>query len=124
EPMAARRERRQFPVGKMRREHERRLAVLAHAVDARVAFRGGEDAAGLRLPALVVPQLIETGELARDAAQVVPHANENVLDVGGGFVRKGGGELRAAEAMLRQPRAGGGQQASKKSCEEIRVDAA
>ncbi len=50
-------------------------------------------------------EFVEMGELDRDAAEIVPHAAEDLLDLGGGFLRKGGAQIVAADAVLGQQRA-------------------
>jgi len=47
-----------------------------------------------------------------------------LFDLGGGFLREGCGELRAAQAMLGQPRPDRAQKAGGESGEEIGIDAA
>ena len=54
---------------------------------------------------IVVPQPVEMGELGADAAEIVPDAAQDRLDLGGRLLRKCGDEIGAADAVLRQPRA-------------------
>src|SRR5262249_57600433 len=43
-------------------------------------------------------------ELGRDAAEIVPNAAQDRFDLGGGFFRKGGGEIGTAELVLLETR--------------------
>ncbi len=43
-------------------------------------------------------------ELGGDAAEIVPHAGEDFLDLGVGFFRERGAQLLAAEAVLLEQR--------------------
>ena len=55
-------------------------------------------------------------KLDRDAAEIVPHPGENALDFIGGFVRKGGAELFATNAVLRKQRADPSHERAGKIC--------
>jgi hypothetical protein len=57
----------------------------------------------LRPARIVVAQPLDLRELDRIAAEIVPHAAENLLDLGRRLVREGGHQIGAADAMLRQP---------------------
>ena len=46
---------------------------------------------------VVVPQPVDMGEFGADAAEVVPDAAEDRVDLGGGFFRKRRNEIGAAE---------------------------
>ena len=61
------------------------------------------DAAFLGMIDVVVPDMVEMGEFGADAAEIVPDASENGLDLLGRFFRKGGGEIGAADLVLTQP---------------------
>jgi len=90
----------------MRGEDERRLAVQAQAVEAFVRGLIVVDVPGAwRRVGVIGLEAVEVGELGGHAAEIVPHAAQDFLDLGGGFFRKGGGEIGAADAVLRQPRA-------------------
>ena len=54
--------------------------------------------------AVVVPQPVDMRELGADAAEIVPDAAQDRLDLGGRLLRERGGEVGAADAVLRQPR--------------------
>ena len=60
------------------------------------------------------------GELDPDATEIVPYAGKDLVDLGGGLFREGGGEIGASDAMLRQERA----ELAHKSAGEIRGAAA
>ena len=46
-------------------------------------------------------KLVEMRELYRDAAEIVPDAGEDLFDLGVGFLREGGAQIIAADAVLR-----------------------
>ena len=56
----------------------------------------------LGMGGIVLPDVIEMGELGADAAEIVPDAGENGLDLLGRFFREGGGEIGAADPLLAQ----------------------
>ena len=72
--------------------------------------------------AVVVPQPVDMGELGADAAEVVPDAAQDRLDLGGRLLRKCRGEIGAADAMLRQPRADGAQHRAADIRHDVRVE--
>ena len=53
--------------------------------------------------AIVIPDVVEMGELGADTAEIVPHAGENRFDLLGRFLREGGLQILAADAVLAQP---------------------
>ena len=64
------------------------------------------DAARLvRMIDVVVPDVIEMGELGADAAEIVPDAGQNGFDLFRRFLGEGGLEIFAADAVLAQPAA-------------------
>jgi hypothetical protein len=42
-------------------------------------------------------------ELGRNAAEIVPDPAQNCFDLGRGFIRKGGGEIVAANSVFLEP---------------------
>ena len=74
------RDRRQLPVGAMRREHQRGLAVVAHLLHAAVGLVGIQQMAAAGPRRVVVPQMIEMRELGADPSEIFP-------DAARGFVR-------------------------------------
>ena len=54
----------------------------------------------VRLRRVVIPQPVEMGEFGADAAEIVPDAAQDGLDLGGGFLRKRGLQIGAADAVL------------------------
>ena len=56
---------------------------------------------------IVIPDVIEMGELGADPAEIVPDAGQDGFDLLRRFFREGGGEIVAADAVLAQPRADG-----------------
>ena len=54
---------------------------------------------------VVVPDVIEVGELGADAAEIVPDAGQNGFDLFRRFFREGGLEILAADPVLTQPAA-------------------
>ena len=66
--------------------------------------RVGDDVRRLPADALDA-EFIEVRELDRDAPEIVPHAGEDLLDLGVGFFRKGGAQVVAADAVFRKQRA-------------------
>ena len=53
---------------------------------------------------IVVPDVIEMGEFGADAAEIVPDAGQNGLDLLGRFFRERGGQIGAADPLLAQLR--------------------
>ena len=53
---------------------------------------------------IVVPDVIEMGELGADAAEIVPDAGQDGLDLLGRFFREGGRQIGAADPVLAQQR--------------------
>ena len=53
---------------------------------------------------VIVPDMVEMGELGADAAEIVPDAAKDFLDFLGRFFRKGGFQVFAADAVFAQPR--------------------
>ena len=62
------------------------------------------DAAVLGARRIVLPDVIEMGELGADAAEIVPDAGENGRRSPRRFLRKGGGQIGAADPLLAQHR--------------------
>ena len=52
---------------------------------------------------VVVPDVIEMGELGADAAEIVPDAGQNGFDLFRRFLRESGREILAPDAVLAQP---------------------
>src|SRR5262249_22020280 len=96
-------ERRYFPVAEMAGEENRGLAVVAQRVEQLLGACAELDATRLvRLIDVVVPDVVEMGELGADAAEIVPDARENLLHRFRRFLGEGGFEVFAADAVLAQ----------------------
>ena len=54
---------------------------------------------------VVIPDVVEMGEFGADAAEIVPDAGQDFLDLFGRFFREGGLEILAADAVFAQPAA-------------------
>ncbi len=52
--------------------------------------------------AIVLPDMVEMREFGADAAEIVPDACQNGLDLLGRFFRKGGGQIGAADPLFAQ----------------------
>ena len=82
----------------------RRLAVVAQLVENLLGPRAELDAARfVRMIDVVVPDVIEMGELGADAAEIVPDAGQNGFDLFRRFLGEGGLEIFAPDAVLAQP---------------------
>ena len=95
-------QRRQLPVGEMRGEDQRRLAVVAQVLEAlvdRLRRRRMSPWSGrLGFEDL---QAVEMGEFGGDAAEIVPDRRAGCPRSRCGLFRKGGREIGAADAVLR-----------------------
>src|SRR3569623_72243 len=56
---------------------------------------------------IVVPDMIEMGELGADAAEIIPHTGENFIDLRRRLFREGGDEIGMRDAMFGPPRPDG-----------------
>src|SRR3954452_8182293 len=88
----------------MRGEDQRRLAVVADAVEQLDAAAGQFDPTVFRMIAVVIPDMVHMSEFGADAAEIVPHAHQNAFDLFGRFLRKGCTEVGAADAVLAKAR--------------------
>ena len=80
--MRDRAERRDLPIAEMAGEDDRRLAVVAQVIENLLGPRAELDAARfVRMIDVVVPDVIEMGELGADAAEIVPDAGQNGFDL-------------------------------------------
>ena len=94
QPMRDRAKRRDLPIAEMAREDDRRLAVVAQGIENLLGPRAELDAARfVRMVDVVVPDVIEMGELGADAAEVVPDAGQNGFDLFRRFLGESGGEI-------------------------------
>ena len=101
--MGDRAERRDLPIAEMAGEDDRRLAVVAQGVEDLLGPRAELDAARLiRMIDVVVPDVIEMGELGADAAEIVPDAGQNGFDLFRRFLREGSLQVLAPDAVLAQ----------------------
>ena len=105
EPVLARNQRRQFPVGEMGGEDQRGLAVVPQPPKPIIDRCGVEDVAQIVGIGLEHLQAVDVSEFGRYASEIVPDTVQDGFDFSGGFFRKGGGEIGAADAMLLEPRA-------------------
>ena len=102
--MRDRAERGDLPIAEMAREDDGGLAVVAQMIENLLGPRAELDPARLvRLIDVVVPDVIEMGELGADAAEIVPDAGQNGFDLLRRFLGEGGGEVFAADTVLAQP---------------------
>ena len=87
-------------------KNQRRLAVIAELLEQLARARIEFDAARLfGMGGIVVPDVIEMGEFGADAAEIVPDAGQNCLDLFGGLFRERRRQIRAADPVLAQPAA-------------------
>ena len=93
---------RHFPVREMRGEDERGLAVVAQADEAVERRLREFDMAGAVIVRIVIPDAVEMGEFDADAAEIVPDAAENGLDLCVGFFRKGHAQIFLPDPVLAQ----------------------
>ena len=90
----------------MRGEADCRLAAGDHFFVALLRFRQIADVGGAGRAETLDAEFIEMGELDRKAPEIVPHADQDRLDLGIGFFRECGAEIVAADAMFLEQRAG------------------
>ena len=100
----ARDQRRQLPVGEVRGEDQRRLAVAPQLLKAIVSLGRIDDVAFSLRVGMEHLQAVDVGEFGGDTAEIVPDAEQDRFDLGGGFFRKSGGEVGAADPVLLEPR--------------------
>ena len=81
---------------------ERRLVAVDDAVVALRNFRRVGDHVRCGCADALDGKLVEMRELYRDAAEIVPDAGEDLLDLGVGFFREGCVQIIAADAVLGQ----------------------
>ena len=98
-------QRRKFPIAEMAGKNQRGLAVVFQPREQFVRARRDLDAAFLGMRRIVIPDVIDMGELGADAAEIVPDAGQDRLDLLGRFFREGGRQVSAADALLAQQRA-------------------
>jgi len=103
EAVAFGRDRGELPIANVRGKDQRGLAVIAKLLHQPLAVVGAHDAPALVIHRIVVPQSVDMGELGADAAEVLPDAAQNALDLVRRLLRKGRNEVGASQAMLRQP---------------------
>ena len=84
---------------------QHRLAALQHALVALGRFRSVRDDVGCLRAGAFDAELIQMRELNRNASEIVPDAGEDFVDLGVGFIGKGGAQIFAADAIFRQQRA-------------------
>ena len=90
--------RRQLPIGEMGGKDQRRLAVMCQPHEALDISRVNSIAARpLRVVRVEIPQPVEMGEFGAHAAEIVPDAAQDRVDLGGGFFRESGGKIVAAD---------------------------
>src|SRR5262245_45715807 len=92
-------ERRQLPVGEMRRECGRRPRRTQDVLDAAPRFRIAQNTGLLRIDDV---DPVEMGELRADAAEIVPHPSKNCLDLLRRLLGKRGHEIGAADLVFRK----------------------
>ena len=84
----------------MTREDQRGLAVVLELGKQFVGARRDLDAAFLGMIDVIIPDVVEMGEFGADAAEIVPDAGQDFLNLLGRFFREGGGEIVAADFVL------------------------
>jgi len=103
-------------------KNNRRLAVVPEGVKDLLGPRAELDAARfLRIIDVVVPDVVEMGELGADAAEIVPDAGEDGFDLLGRFFREGGLEILAADPVLAQPAADEARDAAEENRGLVRI---
>ena len=80
------------------------LAVVAQVLEPLVDLLGVEHVALIERVGLEHLQPIDMGEFGGDAAEIVPHALQDFLDLGCGLFRKCRRQIGAADAVLLEPR--------------------
>ena len=108
-------ERRHFPIAEMGGEDQRRLAVEPELVKQLVGAAGYVDVAELGLFLDVVPDVVDMRELGRAAAEILPDAVQDRLDLLGRFLGECGHEIGAADLVFAQARPDGAGDALRKS---------
>jgi hypothetical protein len=68
--------------------------------------------------------MIEMGELGADAAEIVPHAGKDGLDLFRRFLGEGGREVFAPDAVLAQPPPDEAGAAAEEVCGLVRIEIA
>jgi hypothetical protein len=84
-------------------EDQRGLAVILELGKQFVGPLRNFDAAFLRAIDVVIPDMVEMGELGADAAEIVPDTGQDLLDLLRGFFREGGFKIFAADPVFAQP---------------------
>ena len=114
-----------FPIAEMAREDDCRLAVIPEGIEDLLGARAELDAARLfRIIDVVVPDVVEMGELGADAAEIVPDAGQDGFDFLGRFFREGRLEILAADAVLAQPAADEARHAAEENRGLVRIEIA
>src|SRR5258705_13891720 len=104
-------------------ENQGRFAIVPELVKQFLGPRRELDAAWfLGMIGVVVPDVIEMGELGADAAEIVPDAGQNGFDLFGRFLRKGGREIFAADPVLAQPAADEARGAAEETGGLVRIE--
>ena len=97
-------ERGDFPIAEMACEDDGGFAVVSQMIENLLRPWGEFDTARLlRMIEVVIPDVVEMGELGADAAEIVPDAGQNGFDLFRRFFGEGGLEIFAADAVLTQP---------------------
>jgi hypothetical protein len=109
EAKCLRRNRREFPIGKVRGKNEGGLAIVANTMNARdilglTALIVVSHSTRRRARIVKIPYPIEVRHLGSHPAEVTPNAAQNLLDLEIGLFRKSGTQVVTADAMLGQPR--------------------
>src|SRR6202171_570217 len=82
EPVRDRGERGQLPAAEMAREEQGRLAVIPELIEQFLCPRRELDATwSFGMIGVVVPDVVEMREFGADAAEIIPDARENGLDL-------------------------------------------
>src|SRR5581483_11555728 len=92
-----------FPIGEMRGEDDAAAPGAADVEEALERRLVVSHVGGARMLEIEDAQPVEMGEFGRHAPEIVPDAAEDALDLLRRLVGKSGGEIGAADAVLRQP---------------------
>ena len=105
QPMRDSGEGRNFPIAEMACEDQRRLAVVAECIKYLAgALREFHIARLAGIAGIVIPDAVEMREFRTDAADIVPHAGDDLVDLLRRFFGEGGREIRPRDLVLAKQR--------------------
>src|SRR5438270_7223796 len=103
---------------------QRRLVVQSELREQFMGARLNFDTAQFGMRRIVLPDVIEMGEFGADAAEIVPDAGEDGLDLLGRFFRERRGQVGAANFVFPHSPAHGARDAAEQVCGLDRVEIA